>query len=220
VPDDEAPAVEQDTPESEDSTPEGTPEDSAPSVDWEKRYGDLRPEYDRQQQLISAARRGDPDAIAELGFQVVDEEPEDHADDEDDYDDPLERRLAEVEARQQAQAEAQQAEEFEQLVDAYLEQELGRIEKDAGRKFTEEQKWLIGSAAIADWGDEDTPDVQAAFERYGAAAKAEREDYIRSKRAPRAPSGQKGERHKDLNTPEEIAQALAEEMEAEIDASS
>src|SRR3954464_13049417 len=59
-------------------TPE-TPQTDEPTVDWSKRYNDLRPEFDRTNQelshlnrLLEAARNGDPQAAEALGFAYAD----------------------------------------------------------------------------------------------------------------------------------------------------
>ena len=65
-------APETDTPE-----PGPAPADTpvAPQSDpYESRYNDLRSEFDRRNNLISAAQQGDPDALAELGFELYQEE--------------------------------------------------------------------------------------------------------------------------------------------------
>lgn len=66
-------APETDTPEPGPAPVADTPE--APQSDpYESRYNDLRSEFDRRNNLISAAQQGDPDALAELGFELYQEE--------------------------------------------------------------------------------------------------------------------------------------------------
>jgi hypothetical protein len=224
VAEEQAPAVEneqQDTPIAEDpASTQDTPESEEPSVNFEKRYDDLRYFNDRREQLIGAARQGDREAIDELGLPVAEEEEtEDYTDDEDDYKDPFDRRLAQVEAQQQAQGEAEEEAEIEALQEQYLDDNFANFEEEENVKLSDEQKQLIASMAFNRQDENRVPDLETAFALWKEAAKGVRSGYEKSKRASRAPSGQKGERHVELDTPEKMAQALADEMDAEIDAS-
>lgn len=64
----------------ESGTPEPGPETPAPeapstdTVDYSKRYEDLRGEFNRKNDLITRAQNGDPDALSELGFELYQEE--------------------------------------------------------------------------------------------------------------------------------------------------
>lgn len=63
----------------ESGTPEPQPAVAAPeapsadTVDYSKRYEDLRGEFNRKNDLITRAQNGDPDALSELGFEMYEE---------------------------------------------------------------------------------------------------------------------------------------------------
>ena len=67
-------APETDTPEPGPAVADTPAAPSADTVDYSKRYEDLRSEFDRRNSLISRAQNGDPDALSELGFELYQEE--------------------------------------------------------------------------------------------------------------------------------------------------
>src|SRR5689334_7576943 len=84
----------------------------APAPDpYEKRYADLRAQFDLRNSLLDRARQGDVDAIRELGFAV--DEPEDATPEE--YDDPCAPKLAEYEKKISELEQWKQAQEAERI---------------------------------------------------------------------------------------------------------
>lgn len=199
----EAPVVEQDTPaaDTEPEAPaEDTPEASEPEVDYQKRYDDLRSEFDRRNQ-IDAALRGQlgPEAQAEAakayGFEFAEDD-----EDSDEYVDPDERlnRLEQQIQERDQQAEAQRMEQAEQ---EWLDTEIGKVAKTEGRDLTKEEKDIILGYALSNRFDDGQPDVDGGHERLKAIYSEAQKRLISSKKnSPRPPSGAAGEPAIDTST--------------------
>jgi hypothetical protein len=185
--------------------PEGAPGSAEATeqqeIDWQKRYGDLQPEYTRVTQENAELRRQqemydyllsteDPDtrrAIAEeLGYVLEEEETDEYEPEEDPlvaYDQRL-GRLEQTEAeREQEQAEQAYAAQVREIVD----EQLDALELDR-----DDQDWVLAYAINALPITEDgLPDIQQAYEVFTARETERQRNWARSKHAPRiSPSGQ------------------------------
>lgn len=195
-PEDEAAVPE--TPPTEDTAtqeaaPEGTPAEAADP--FEKRYNDLRPEYDRTTQRLSQYEQlvdhlQDPEYQAEaleaLGLQLAEEERDE--DDDWDEDDPSERiEQMENYLEQQSQA-AYQAQQEDAMLDR-VEEGVDALQKEHG-EFDDEELELLLDAAEANPDDDGIPDVKYAYELLTKVADARREKYLASKKGTQLPGGQ------------------------------
>lgn len=219
---DEPEADESDTPDApEPETEDGTrDEPDAPDtpdesqVDYEQRYNDLRPEYDRSQQVLAALQgRHGPDAQAEvaeaLGLQQGEEtEPDDEYDDPEERIERLESYLAEQE--QYAERDALQQAEAHWLTD-----NLSQLEKKEGVELSDDERDIIKAVATANRFEDDQPDIEGAYKRHVAAAEAQHKRYLASKQAPKVGVGTAGQKKIDLSDPDIRRQHMAEIMEAE-----
>lgn len=225
----------EDTPEApEGAAPEaeGTPAEES-QVDFEKRYNDLRPEFDRTRQQLSeystwaqdlAEPESPPDALHALGY--TDEEiaqamgwdfEEDKTEGDEEYVDP-EDRVAALEEYLAQQREAQEAEKAEaelaDLEEAYLEQELGRLEEEHG-ELTEAEAEAIAGLAAAYPDENGLPDYQGAYETFTGATQASRQRYLDSKKAASIGRGTAGSEKVDMNDENERVKYAASILEAE-----
>lgn len=218
----QAPADEQvqDTPEApEEGGPEqGIPADKPESVDWEKRYNDLRPEFDRQNQRVSQLEEfygqlADPetqaDALRALGLELDAEEEEEYQDPEE----VLAKRLEGVESYLTQQQEQAQEAELLELENQFVEMSISEIEKEHGSLSDQEKELLEGLADI--YRDDDgLPDMAAAYERFVSATKAAQDRYLASKKADKPDLGITGTEKVNLNDPNARAKHAANIIEA------
>ena len=195
-------APDQGTPENA-GTVEETPgtdeqqhEGQQPEVDWQKRYEDMRSEFDRrgtrlselqqQAQLLEALQSGDADlqrqAYAALGLEIVDDAADDtYADPQD----QLAQRLEALEAQiQQRDQQAQQATQIAQI-EQHVEQQLAGLDglDDSDRE------WIVNTAVAMPPTPEGMPDIQAAHEKFVAWETARQQKWRESKRAPSIKAG-------------------------------
>lgn len=219
----EAPEQVQDTPEttdapapeSQDTPVEGT--DTPEEVDYRKRYDDLRPEYDRSQQLIAALEgRQGPEAqraaYERFGLSLVDDEDEES--DEDEYLDPDER-INRLEQRLEEQQREAQERELQELESQWIENELEGVAKAEGRDLADEEKEIIIAFALANRHEDGRPDIEGGHKRLEAIYSQARKRLVDSKRnAPKPPDGVAGETAHDLTTPEGRRAAIIETAEA------
>ena len=206
----EAPDVSQDTPET----------DATQSVDYEKRYQDLQPEYTRATQeaaqyrdFIERVQAMDPEALRSLGLEF--EEPDDEGfDEDDDPDAPLTR--AEWNEWQQAQQEEHQAAESEQAFNNDLWSAVEAIEEKEGREITDEEAAILRDSALAQVVRGGDFDLSSTWDSLQSQAKAAHERYVNTKRtAPVAPLGSAGEEKIDLNDEDARQDLLKRVMDAE-----
>lgn len=210
-------------------TPQGTgndtPADQA-DTDWEKRYRDLQSEYTRETQRRSQIEDAlrDPDEtkrlLSDYGYEFdVDEDDntstayEDDEmldDDQADYYAPRLRRLeAYIEQLEAEKDEAAQAVKE----DAYITEKLLEIQ-EPGRELSENAMQLIGDVSLQMRDDRGRPDVQGAYERiYKDVLESERDNWVKSKRAPRVGSGGAGSQEPNWDDPEERIRAINEVAE-------
>jgi DNA gyrase/topoisomerase IV subunit A len=224
-PDEEAVEQPQDTAADEATSEEETPaEEAEPAVDYEKRYTDLRPEYDRNQQRLSEYEQfighlRDPETQAEalqaLGLQLEeDEEPED-----DEYDDPEERLEAELEGVKEYLAEQQQAQQFaehqEREVD-YVDDAITELEDEESIELSDKEFGVVVRLADTMRDENGWPDVRAAWEALGGISEAQRKRYVESKKANKpSANGTAGTEKIDMADEDERVKAFANVMEAE-----
>lgn len=208
----------QDTPIEAASTEE-KPAD-VPAVDWEQRYNSLRPEYDRSNQLLAAAR-GDhgPDAqmqaLQQLGVELQQE-----AEEEDEFEDPydtLARRQEALEQKLQAREEAEQRSEMEKLERQLVDDGLKELEKGHKLQLSKEEKaWVVNNALANRHEFQGIDDLKAAltsaFDAHMGFQKTAYERYLASKKeTDTAPVGAVGEESIDLSNPKQKLDWMAKE---------
>jgi hypothetical protein len=170
-------------------------------TDWQKRYGDLQPEYTRVTQENAELRHqqelydllistDDPDTrrqVAQtLGFTLEEEEPDPGEQGDDPfsrYDERIGRLEETLTQREQNERDEAYAEQVRQAVDARLDT-LG-LPKD-------DQDWVLAYAinALPITG-EGLPDIEQAHRVFTERETARQREWARGKRAPHiAPHGQ------------------------------
>lgn len=192
-------------------TPEVTP--AAPTTEapdpYEKRYNDLRPQWDKTNTLLDKARNGDVDAIRELGFAIEDEED----DDEPDYagtPDPTAKELAELRKELDDQ-KAWRNEQEQQRLASQITGHIGDLTKD--QDLTQEEKdWIFTKATIGDISNEKTEaEVKKFLEWRESQRNAWVEQYRTTKNAPRVGTGTAAGKQPDLDNDEErVAHMMAQ----------
>jgi hypothetical protein len=195
--------------------------DSQPTEDYQKRYDDLRPQYDRtmselQQHKEFLGQLANPETQAEALRQLGLELDQQEAPDDDEYVDPEERLNSQLEQVQnwiQAQEEERDHQELIELQAQYLDQNISAIEKQHGQ-LSDGEKEAIALLALELEDDGGLPDVNAAYEKLVAAAEARSKRYIESKKAPKAPTGTAGEKPVNLDSADARAKLAAEIIEA------
>jgi hypothetical protein len=218
------PAEEQDT-SAEEAAPdqEGTPaepEEGKPegTDDWEKRYGDLQPEYTRAtqrlseyEQLFQAAQQGNPDALAALGLEPA------GGDDEEEYLDDTERlqqQIAELQQRLDGQDQERQSAAYQEQEDTATLEALTQLEQKDNVELSNEEVELVLGNALAKRNDDGTPDVNGAYKALRAAQKLYQEKYVESKRAPKVAVGSAGEEKIDFSNEEQRRAYMVRQVDA------
>lgn len=212
-----------------DETPAVEAASEAPStdtqIDWEKRYNDLRPEWDRaktqlsefeQYQPLIQSLQNDPVAtIRALQDQFADQ----FEDEDDEFEDPGERALRMLQEQQETAQQAAERERREQLEEQYVGDGIDELAKRDNVELSDHAEAVIYALATHDSlrGDDGRPDVEAAYDALRAFEKEVRDNYVASKKAPRIPSGRPGEKSPDLSNDEERVNALAQMIEANSD---
>lgn len=209
------PSASEETPETPDTESEGTePEDSETpeDVNYEKRYNDIRPQYDRQAQFLAALEGrhgaeaqaqalmalGGPKALAEalgeLGYEIEGEDEPDEDFEDDEFRDP---RVDDLLQKEQEREEAEFLNRLEKHIDSSIED----LAKEAKIDLTDTEKNLIFYAVEP--GEDGQPDVKAAFEQVTGLRDEHIKQYRNSKKnAPSAPAkGSSGEPAVDLSDP-------------------
>lgn len=201
-----------------DANPEA-PEGDTPQqeIDYQKRYDDLRSEFDRRNQQWSKYEQDPNEFLREHGYELAEqEEPEDEVELEEDLD-PYETRLSALEARQQQEALEEQQDQYEDAVVDHINGELTELVKDTGREFSEDEFQTLGDLSRILVNDQGIPDVKAAYQRiYEGVLSKERDRWVNSKKAPQVSAGRAGSSAPNLDNPEErreyMAQRLAQEQ--------
>lgn len=179
-----APEETQDTPTPEAEAPqEETPK---PVVDWESRYNNLRPQFDRTNQRLAE--------LEEERQALQAQQPEEEDDEEFLYEDPVARqRLAELEARLAQRDEqdtlARQAAEEK----SYIEGSIAALEEELGEEFSDEEfDWLGHRVHALPKDDEGKPDVRRAYEQYSSMLEARKQKWVEGKKKPSKPASGPG----------------------------
>lgn len=209
----------QTTPQSEPSgAPDGPPaeptEGSTPASDYEQRYNDLRPQYDRTHQRLSEYERfiealSDPEqqaaALRAFGIELEDDEQYDF-DEEPDWEDRFER----IESVLQDQATQAQEAEAAQYEEQWLDLELDRLDPKEEWPESYVDKVVRLSYSFAD--EEGIPDLEAAHASLQQEFEAQRKNWVASKRAPQAPSGASASHQPDLDDRDQRREYMARRM--------
>lgn len=221
---DEATAPEtesQDTPIN-DAASQETPAEQQPTVDWEQRYNSLRPEFDRSNQLLAAARgdhgpEAQMQALHQLGVDVQQE-----AEEEDEFEDPydaLMRRQESLEQKVLAREEAEQQAELQKQEKQLVDEGLAKLEKDGKVQLSKQEKAWITNNALADRSQFESIDdlnaaLRAAFDAHMGFQKSAYERYLASKKeTDMAPVGAVGEESIDLSDPRKKLDWMTKEYE-------
>lgn len=195
---------------------------AAATHDWEKRYNDLRPEFDRTTQRLSEYERNvqalqsdDPDtrlAAAEaLGLQLIDDEPE--AFEEQDPLDELRKELDDLKgwknSREQAEAEAARNE----AVLNHVNTQITEIETGLGNEFDADELEVIVSLARALQTEDGLPDVRAAWDKLNGVTQKSTQRWAKTKKAPPIrPGGKSATKQPDLDNDRERREWMLEEL--------
>lgn len=211
----------QPTPEETQDTSAGAPDeghahDETQSViDWQKRYEDLRPQFDRTAQekaqyeaLVDSLT--DPDtqaeALAAFGIEIDDDdEEEDLLADPTDH---LSSRIEQLEARLAQRAEAEQQFAYQEAVTDHVATEIASLEQKTGEQFSAEEIQFLHARAATNPDHNGLPDVQSAWQALDGVWQARQRKYIESKRAPRIPGGQSATQAPDLSTEQARAEYI------------
>lgn len=219
----EAPADETSESEVQDTpSPEGTPDDSsAPeesseAIDWQKRYEDLRPQWDRTKQQnaqyeqylpLIQSLQNDPQGT----IRALQEEYGAETDDDDEFEDPGERALRILQEQQETAQQTAERERREQFDEQFVDEGIAELTKRDNSKLSDTAEAVVHALAThpALRGEGGAPGVEDAYKALKTFEKEVRDSYIASKKAPRIPSGRPGERQADLSTTEGRTQEMA-----------
>lgn len=197
---------------------QGTPEDAS-TVDWQKRYSDLQPEYTRATQEASELRQyqeamealqNDPEAQKAFFAELVDTYGVDALnewlpdDEEPESDDPLSAFDSRLQAIEHAESQREASAQAAQL-EAQLNTEIDTLSQAEGVKFTaDERELLLDTTVTAMLQTNQAPDVKGAYQRLNAAYKANQERYLASKNpgGTPPPAGPAGSPDIDLKDPD------------------
>jgi hypothetical protein len=204
----------QDTPAVPQSAPDGTPD--AQTINWEQRYNDLRPQFDRTAQEAATLRAeqerlNDEEhfktLMAERGYQVEEPDPG--------YIDPTAQTLQQ-QAQQLAELQQWRETQQQQANDQRNIEHIGRGLLEAqgalGRELTPDEVQILGDAASASLDDQGLPNITAVTQRWMAAREADMKSWAQTKKtAPRiSATGQEGTQAPNLDDPD---QRLAWQMQ-------
>jgi hypothetical protein len=190
-----------DTPPADEAAPTEETQPS-PAVDYESRYNNLRPEFDRK-----AQRLAELEAEREQWLQAQ-QEPEEEGDEyEYDYEDSVARQeIAELKALlAQRDQETQQYLAAERET-AFVNTEIERLEKEQQEvvgEFSDDEWETLGVLSERFRKEDGTPDVDRAFEHlFGKIVKPRREKYVSTKKARKPGSGSAAAQSIDLDDPQ------------------
>jgi hypothetical protein len=182
----------------------GTAQDQVQSDPYEKRYNDLRPEFDRataernqlaeRQQWYEVALTADDEdtrrqALEFLGYQLA-ETDEQETYSEDPYEQLAQRQEAfeqRLTQREQQEEEARQTD----LIRSITDERLSQLPDLA----TEDQDWILAYAinalpALHEPGvPVPLPDIQSAYDAFAARETERQKGWAKTKRAPYIPPG-------------------------------
>lgn len=186
-------------PEVEQAPVEGTPEQTQEQIDWQKRYEDLRPQYDRTMTEAQEARKyreaaealqsDDDDArrrAAEfLGLEIEEPEPDLYADPNDE----VRRELAELKDQWGQFTQQQQTEQQKQRDVQTVAEGLAEAQDKLGRELLPEEITLLGDAAFYNRNSQGLPDIQAVTEAWLKIREADQKSWANTKKAPHVATG-------------------------------
>lgn len=206
----------QDTPPA--PAPEGTPGGEV-TIDWQKRYDDLRPQFDRTAQeraaLAAEVERVGSDAeyqrqlMAQWGYEVEESAPDPAGE--------LRQQLAELqEWKTNLTAEQQQAQQL-QALNSSVEEQFRALGPDLDK---ETREWIESKALTIDPRDDGMPDIAGAHKAFTDWELARKKAWQQTKhRAPHIPAGgTAGTNAPDLDkmNPTELAEWMANEAIARM----
>lgn len=206
--DPQAPNVDTPAPSAPDT---GTPEQQ---IDWQKRYNDLRPQFDRTNQQL--AQLNDEEhrrqLMAEWGYEVEEPAPEQGWADPNEE---LAQQVAELrewkEQRTQAEREQEQLQQITASVDAQFKE--AATDLDAATR-----EWVTTRALNMDPRQDGMPDIQGALTEYQTWVQAQQQQWEEARKRPRAPKiasgGQEGTSAPNLNDREQRRAFMAEQLAA------
>ena len=197
------------------SAPEGTPDP------YEKRYNDLRPQYDRTAQEAADLRRWkesletDPTAQQEflksLGYEVEEEEPDPYLQQDPNAD--LRRELAELKEWKDGLTAKQQQEQQLAAVEANVEEQF----KALGETLTEHDRKLVEAAALYQLParPDGMPDIEAAYGLLVERDKHAQQQWRDGKRRAPAPpaNGTEGSNAPNLDDTQQRRAWMAQQLE-------
>lgn len=212
-------------PASQDTPPTPAPNDGTPGnqqVDYQKRYDDLRPQFDRTNQEAAALRAemqrvtGDPEyqrqLMAQWGYEVEEPQGEDASEE-------LRQQLTELqEWRHNLTAEQQQQQQLAQLT-ASVDEQFRAVGADLDEATRE---WVTTRALNLPTREDGMPDIAGAYKAFTDWEEARVKTWAQTKRsAPHhAPGGKAGTQTPDLDAmnPTELAEWMAHEAIARMQA--
>lgn len=157
-----------------------------------------------------------------LGYDIDDAEgddaetdtPEAEGDEPDEFRDPrLDPILAEREAEQEAKRQADYEAELDQHETAITDGITAAAKAD-GIELTEAESDVVFDLVLALPPADDGPDVAGAYKRYQAATQADRDRWVKSKKATLAPGTQGAEETVDFNNEDQRLAFMASRAEA------
>jgi hypothetical protein len=202
---------------------EGKPAEAPAGTDnWEQRYNDLRPEFDRRNALLTAAEgqqgpEAQAQALRQLGIEVQLEEEEEEQ--PDPFEDPYEKRIGTLEQRLAAKEEAEQQAEADATEQRLVKDALTGFEKDGNVKLTDREKKIIENNALVNRFqfrsvDDLNAALKGAYDDLVEVKKAAQEEYRTSKNTPLPPVGSAGEEKLDTRNPEQRRAFMLKDFEA------
>lgn len=204
-------AVQVDTEEGTPTTPEATP-----SEDWESRFKETQSAYTKSQQELAEYREQmeqlqDPDYRRQQFEQQADEYGFALPDQQEEYVDPGEQaleRIAQLEAAQEEQRQAQEEDGFwQEKSEGFIEQ-LDRFQAE-NFKLTDAEVKAAGAQVLLAGAEPDE-----VFKDLQAIRQAGYEHIVESKKAPKIATGQAGTPKFDPSNEKEVDAALLAEVEA------
>lgn len=201
--------------------PEGTPGEQQ-QIDWQKRYDDLRPQFDRTAQeraaLAAEVQRVSSDAdyqrelMASWGYEVDDGTPDDPTDE-------LRQQLSELQQWKSSLTAEQQQAQQERALQASIDEQFRAIDPN-GEFDKATREWLEAKSITVAPRDDGMPDIAAAHKAFTDWELARQKAWQQTKRrAPHIPAGgSAGTNVPDLDkmNPTELAEWMANEAIARM----
>ena len=195
-------------------------EPSKAEIDWQKRYEDLRPQWDRTKQQLSQyeqftqALQNDPQAtIRALQEQFADAEDDG---DDDEFEDPGERALQILQEQQETAQQQADRERRQAVEEQYVAEGIDALTKRDNVELSDHAQAVLYALSTHDSlrGEDGRPDVESAYEALRDFEKEVRERYVSSKKSPRIPNGRPGEKSIDLDNEDDALKYMQEIFES------